>query len=301
MANEKSNLEVLVEKCKYSAGVEIPTETIQEVLDTLKVGETAGVPHQDVNYKMGEKYNIDVNFYKVADDKVILSGINIENKAKPELSQFFSHKQGNLAISAKEGINLLEGRAVYKEQAVWENNKLTGEVKTAWYELDLDPSKKTENKQFQYQRYDGKGIDLPASLTLAGVNMYEGKEQNLGKLIASLEKGNIAKAYVRENGESKEINIFFNPKYKNFNMNYTENGKICKANINENTVEYLRYNPEMVDRVIAKAKEPQLKELKAKIDGLGDEKLKNLSEKIDQKLTPEPEKKNSKRNKGVKV
>jgi len=118
----------------------------------------------------------------------------------------------NYTLTAKEAINLLEGRAV---KTAFENPK-TNEVEPVFIKLKLDEDKNEYGNYKLESYYKNYGIDTEK--ILANSDVIIEKEEYKPNIIKSLEKGNIVniKAKVYE----KDINVraILNPQYKNISL-----------------------------------------------------------------------------------
>ncbi|GAC1313759.1 MAG: hypothetical protein NVSMB24_37490 [Mucilaginibacter sp.] len=125
---------------------------------------------------------------------------------------YFVGKENNLTL--KEHYNMLEGRAVYKEfnrlQEVQEEGKTrykaTDETYMAWTQLNFKETDKDGNfpsrKLFNF--------DLDKTLAKYPIKELE-DHYDKSRLVASLEKGNLQKATITEEGKDQKVSIAANP------------------------------------------------------------------------------------------
>ncbi|MEE3724521.1 hypothetical protein V2H21_03990 [Riemerella anatipestifer] len=163
----------------------------------------------------GNEAHFIINFHKSEQGGVYLNsfkGVLKEgNTGEERIHSFGANK-----FTAKEAINLLEGRAV-KTQFT---NKLTNEQDDVFVKLKLK-EEKNEFGNYQIQIYNkGYGINIEdivnkSQLVFDGENAEEIKEL----VIKSLEKGNVVNVKFR-NDDNKEMQgkAIFNPQYKTINL-----------------------------------------------------------------------------------
>ncbi|MCW0488323.1 hypothetical protein [Riemerella anatipestifer] len=163
----------------------------------------------------GNEAHFIINFHKSEQGGVYLNsfkGVLKEgNTGEERIHSFGANK-----FTAKEAINLLEGRAV-KTQFT---NKLTNEQDDVFVKLKLK-EEKNEFGNYQMQMYNkGYGINTEdivnkSQLVFDGENAEEIKEL----VIKSLEKGNVVNVKFR-NDDNKEMQgkAILNPQYKTINL-----------------------------------------------------------------------------------
>ncbi|MEC5395223.1 hypothetical protein [Bergeyella sp. RCAD1439] len=163
----------------------------------------------------GNEAHFIINFHKSEQGGVYLNsfkGVLKEgNTGEERIHSFGANK-----FTAKEAINLLEGRAI-KTQFT---NKLTNEQDDVFVKLKLK-EEKNEFGNYQMQIYNkGYGINTEdivnkSQLVFDGENAEEIKEL----VIKSLEKGNVVNVKFR-NDDNKEMQgkAIFNPQYKTINL-----------------------------------------------------------------------------------
>lgn len=162
----------------------------------------------------GNEVNFSLNFYKSDKGGVYLNSFKGELKdSKGELK---THSFGVNNFTAKEAINLLEGRAV-KTQFT---NKHTGEMEDVFVKLKLN-EEKNEFGNYKMQVYNKnygintKDIVEKSKLIFSG----EDAEKVKDLVIKSLEKGNVVNVRFK-NDSNQEMNgkAVLNPQYKNINL-----------------------------------------------------------------------------------
>ena len=125
---------------------------------------------------------------------------------------YFVGKENNLTL--KERYNMIDGRAVFKEFNRLEQTgegektrfKATDETYKAWTQLNFKQT--DENGNFLQRKIFN--FDLEKALAKYPIkDMADNYDKS--RLIASLEKGNVQKATLTEDGKDQKINIAANP------------------------------------------------------------------------------------------
>jgi len=157
--------------------------------------------------------NFTLNFNKNDKGLVFFNSYSAKlttNDGQERTHKFSVSKENN--ITAKEAINLLEGRAV-KTNLV---NKNTEELEPAFIKLKLN-EEKTDYGNYKFEVYNEKyGVDTRKIVENSPLKFD--KDEYKDNTINSLEKGNIVKVKFEHN--SKEIKGFavLNPQYKMINL-----------------------------------------------------------------------------------
>jgi hypothetical protein len=115
------------------------------------------------------------------------------------------------SITLKEGYNLMNGRAVYKEI-----NPKEGEKYHVWFQLNLKETDLTGNfkmKQF-HEKY---GYHLQESLAKYPIKELS-TEQHSESLLRSLERGNRQSVKITHEGKEQKMFIEANPQFKSLNI-----------------------------------------------------------------------------------
>lgn len=158
----------------------------------------------DLHINKSEQGNIFLNSYRA----------NLITKNGEERSQSF--KVNKDSITAKEAINLLEGRSVKIEH---DNvDKETGELfrTESFIKLKLK-DEKTEYDNYKYEWYNkGYGVDVGAIMQKSNLVFADDSQRELTQ--KHLEKGNITEVnFIHEKKEIKGFAIL-NPQYKALNL-----------------------------------------------------------------------------------
>lgn len=136
---------------------------------------------------------------------------------------------GTKGVTAKEAINLLEGRAV--KTVV--NFKDKGE-QDVFMQLDLDKIKDHDNSKFLPMKYFNEkyGINTAEILNKAPVSGFENYKDDA---IKNLEKGNLVKVNFIFKNENIDGFISLNPQYKNLNY-YDDKGQTLNSKYINNDI-----------------------------------------------------------------
>jgi hypothetical protein len=210
---KKENIEELQDRMKYSGFGETLNKELEKQIK-------AGKSNIELNMTkdLGEKkLNYELHFRKSDEGRYYYNGFDA-NLLKPngkEQSHRFYHNQG---ISAKEALNLLEGRAVFKSMF----NK-EGERYNAWLQLDMG-SKDGKGQHPVTQYHQNYGFKLDKAVEKLPVSDIEGNDQR-DLLLYSLKKGN--QHQVGLEGKEGKFLLEANPKYKTLNV-FDETGKRLK-------------------------------------------------------------------------
>lgn len=136
---------------------------------------------------------------------------NLKNEKNEEFSHNFYVSREHI-FTAKEAVNLLEGRAVKMEFT----NPKTEKQESAFVMLNFkDP--KTEYGNYNFQNFhQNYGVDTAAIVDKS--NIIFDKPEYKDSVIKSLEKGNIVKVKFELNNTLVEGKAVLNPQYKNLNL-----------------------------------------------------------------------------------
>ena len=134
---------------------------------------------------------------------------------KNEKNESFSHNfyvSKESTFTAKEAVNLLEGRSVKIEF----HNPKTDQVEPAFVKLDFKEPK-TEKGNYNFQNfYKNYGIDTAEIVEKS--NLVFDKPEYKENTIKSLEKGNVVKVKFELDDGLIEGKAVLNPQYKNLNL-----------------------------------------------------------------------------------
>jgi hypothetical protein len=213
-----------------------------------------------------------------------------------KLKQTFYLNKGQ-GVTLKEGFNLLEGRAVYKELA----NK-EGEKYHAW--IQLDKNETDVNGNFKVNQYhQNYGFDLEKAVSQLPLKELSNQEQK-DMLLKSLSKGNLQGVTFEKNGMTDKLFLAASPQFKSLNV-YDVTGVIIKLSTLEKRFDFSfrqAENPEILIMVKGKpdinnsevegASEKQLggqvKDVPANVKE--EQSLQNKNNKISAKKSQQPQK-----------
>ncbi|MRJ09041.1 hypothetical protein EDL99_09235 [Ornithobacterium rhinotracheale] len=226
--NQQEYLENQVKYLGFGGSQEIKDQIKNGIEGTEKEFQIHATSDKVMN---GNKADFTLNFKK--DDKggVFLNSYDakLTTKKGEERTHSFPVNRSN-NITAKEAINLLEGRAVKAEFT----NKETGEINPAFIKLKLKEDK-NQYGNYQMEYYNKNyGVDVEEIATKA--RLAYANEIDKERTLKSLEKGNITKVsfYVKENNSKSSYTTngfaILNPQYKMLNL-YDE--KMNRVNTNK--------------------------------------------------------------------
>ena len=159
------------------------------------------------------KVDFNIKFNKSEKGGVFLNSYSatLSNNKGENVTQNFTVSKEN-AFTAKEAVNLLEGRSVKIEF----DNPKTAQKETAFVKLNFAEEKnKYGNYNFQtfHQNY---GVD--AKQIVEKSNLIFDKPEYKDSVIKSLEKGNVVKVKFELEDKTIEGKAVLNPQYKNLNL-----------------------------------------------------------------------------------
>ncbi len=161
----------------------------------------------------GNKMDYQLNFNRSDKGGVFLNSFDgkLTKNNGEELTHRFAVNQQS-SITAKEALNLMEGRAVKTGLA----DKETGELSPAFVKLKLN-EEKTDYGNFKIEVYNEKyGVDTRKIVENSPL-MFE-KDEYKDNTIKALEKGNIVKVKFENEGKTVHGKAVLNPQYKTINL-----------------------------------------------------------------------------------
>jgi hypothetical protein len=161
----------------------------------------------------GNKVDFTLNFNKTENGKVFLNSYdaNLTNKKGESVSQNFRISRED-SFTAKEAVNLLEGRSVKIE---FENPK-TNEKEPAFVKLNFDEEKNPYGNYNFQTFYKNYGVDTQNIVEKS--NLVFDKPEFKADTIKSLEKGNVVKVKIEIKDQVIEGKAVLNPQYKKLNL-----------------------------------------------------------------------------------
>lgn len=159
------------------------------------------------------KIDFILNFSKSEQGGVFLN--SFKANLQTEKGEERSHNFGVNHFTAKEAINLLEGRSVKTEFE--KTYKDTGEItkNSAFVKLNF-AGEKTEYGNYKMDFYKANDIDTEKIIEKS--NIVIDKPEFKDRLIKSLEKGNVVSAKFILDNKNIEGKVVLNPQYKNLNL-----------------------------------------------------------------------------------
>lgn len=212
----KENIQELQDRLKYSGFGETLNKELEKQIKARKSDFELNMTKDLGDKKLG--YGL--HFRKSDEGRYYYNGFDarLSTPEGKEVSQRFYQNQG---ITAKEALNLLEGRSVFKSLFTKE-----GERYNAWLQLDLGiRDEKGNYPVIQYhQNYGYKLEDAVKEFPLKDLKYPE----RLDLLLYSLKKGN--RHEVEIEGNDSKFLLEANPRYKTMNI-YDGEGKRMKYNV----------------------------------------------------------------------
>jgi len=161
----------------------------------------------------GNKVDFLLRFNKTESGGVFFNSYQaiLENEKNETIQQRFQVSKEH-TFTAKEAVNLLEGRAVKIEF----KNPKTEQIEPAFVQLDLDRPK-TENGNYYFQNfYKNYGVDTAKIVEKAGL-VFDRPEWR-DNAIRSLEKGNIVKVKFKQEDSTVEGKAVLDPQNRNLKL-----------------------------------------------------------------------------------
>lgn len=148
-------------------------------------------------------------------------------------------------VTLKEGFNLLEGRAVHKELTDKE-----GQTYKAW--LQLDGKEKDAAGNYKVNQFHEKyGFDLQQKLETLPIKQLADPELKEG-LLKSLQKGNMQTVTFEKNGQTDQLFVAANPRFKAISV-FDQSGKQIPQHSIDKRYELAGAKPEL--KIVGKAVE----------------------------------------------
>lgn len=169
----------------------------------------------DKNFFKSNKISFDLNFHRSNETgKVFLNSynVNLENKNRT-LPQSQNINLRQIPFSAKEAINLIEGRSVRTDI-----NYKNGKKENVFLKLDFNSQK--EDGNYNLKKFNPKyGINTDEILKNTNVFIAQDREDIHKRIIKSLEKGNVVPLLIKnDDGKIDKFNAVLNPQYKTINL-----------------------------------------------------------------------------------
>ena len=166
----------------------------------------------------GNTVTFDLNIAKTEQGGVFLNSYraNLTTKNGEERSQSFKVQKEN-SVTAKEAINLLEGRSVKIEHDVV--NKETGELSRTESFIKLNMKEpKTDYGNYKYEWYNKNAYGVDVDNIMQKSNLVFADDIQRERTKKHLEKGNITQAtFMHENRQVQGFAVL-NPQWKSLNL-----------------------------------------------------------------------------------
>ncbi|MCG2781324.1 MAG: hypothetical protein L6264_10260 [Weeksellaceae bacterium] len=161
----------------------------------------------------GNKVDFILKFNKTENGGIFFNSYNgtLTNDKAEKISHNFPVSKEN-TFTAKEAINLLEGRSVKIEFL----NPKTEQIEPAFVKFNFEDAK-TEKGNYQFQNfYKNYGVNTDQIVEKS--NLIFDKPEYKENTIKSLEKGNIVKVKFKIDDKFIDGKAVLNPQYKNLNL-----------------------------------------------------------------------------------
>lgn len=221
----EKNIEFLKDQIKYLGFGENPEvhKVLEEKIKEKSEGFSIGVQSDKGMFKNEVSHQLYFNKSKNSDTVFFNTfSTHIKNPQRDvDINHTFAVK--NNGFTAKESINLLEGRAVKTEI----RNKIDGDkMEPAFVKLKLN-EEKNEHGNYKMQVYNERyGVNTADIVQRFNLKFDDEKHKSI--TLKSLEKGNIVAVKFKHENKEIEGKAILNPQYKSLNM-YDKNMKRLKV------------------------------------------------------------------------
>lgn len=234
---QKKQIDFLSKQVKYLGLGQDPKikEDILKGINSTEKGFTVKVSSDKAS--QGNKVEFNLNFNKSEQGGVFLNSYKavLTTAQNEERSHTFRVQKEN-NVTAKEAINLLEGRAVKIVRDITNQETQQPSKEPAFIKLKLN-DEKTQYGNYKLEQYN-KNYNVDVDKIMEKSKLVFASEQDKEFTKKSLEKGNITKVtFVDEkNNQNKQGFAVLNPQWKNLNL-YDEN---MNRLINKNQVKIMQ-------------------------------------------------------------
>jgi hypothetical protein len=203
--NEK-NFEYLKDQVKYSGfGDELEAQLREQIKKqpvefTLQHHTTFGKDAMDTSLHFKRSNVTDMYFFNS-----YTTALKQEQASENMKQTFYIGRDNNVTL--KEGYNLMSGRAVNKDLS----NK-EGKIYNAWLQMDFKQTDGAGNFKLK-QYHQNYGFDLDKELARLPIKELQ-NNQDRGRIMDSLQKGNRQIVTFLENGSEQRRYIEANPQFK---------------------------------------------------------------------------------------
>jgi len=203
---ESAQLDYLKNQLKY-LGFGESNKLRQDLEKGINSNEkTFKIQTQSDRAMQGNEVNFTLNFNKSEKGGVFLNSFNAT--LKNEIGEERTHNFGVNHFTAKEAVNLLEGRSVKTEFK--ENEPVFVKLNFA--------EEKNEYGNFKFQTYNQQAYGVDTAKIVEKSGLIFDKPEHKDNTVKSLEKGNIVKVKFNLDNKITEGNAVLNPQYKTLNL-----------------------------------------------------------------------------------
>ena len=203
---ESAQLDYLKNQLKY-LGFGESNKLHQDLEKGINSNEkTFKIQTQSDRAMQGNEVNFTLNFNKSEKGGVFLNSFNAT--LKNEIGEERTHNFGVNHFTAKEAVNLLEGRSVKTEFK--ENEPVFVKLNFA--------EEKNEYGNFKFQTYNQQAYGVDTAKIVEKLGLIFDKPEHKDNTVKSLEKGNIVKVKFNLDNKITEENAVLNPQYKTLNL-----------------------------------------------------------------------------------
>ena len=203
---ESAQLDYLKNQLKY-LGFGESNKLHQDLEKGINSNEkTFKIQTQSDRAMQGNEVNFTLNFNKSEKGGVFLNSFNAT--LKNEIGEERTHNFGVNHFTAKEAVNLLEGRSVKTEFK--ENEPVFVKLNFA--------EEKNEYGNFKFQTYNQQAYGVDTAKIVEKSGLIFDKPEHKDNAVKSLEKGNIIKVKFNLDNKITEGNAVLNPQYKTLNL-----------------------------------------------------------------------------------
>ena len=203
---ESAQLDYLKNQLKY-LGFGESNKLHQDLEKGINSNEkTFKIQTQSDRAMQGNEVNFTLNFNKSEKGGVFLNSFNAT--LKNEIGEERTHNFGVNHFTAKEAVNLLEGRSVKTE--LKENEPVFVKLNFA--------EEKNEYGNFKFQTYNQQAYGVDTAKIVEKLGLIFDKPEHKDNTVKSLEKGNIVKVKFNLDNKITEGNAVLNPQYKTLNL-----------------------------------------------------------------------------------
>ena len=203
---ESAQLDYLKNQLKY-LGFGESNKLHQDLEKGINSNEkTFKIQTQSDRAMQGNEVSFTLNFNKSEKGGVFLNSFNAT--LKNEIGEEKTHNFGVNHFTAKEAVNLLEGRSVKTEFK--ENEPVFVKLNFA--------EEKNEYGNFKFQTYNQQAYGVDTAKIVEKSGLIFDKPEHKDNTVKSLEKGNIVKVKFNLDNKITEGNAVLNPQYKTLNL-----------------------------------------------------------------------------------